>query len=220
MPKVVFIHTVNGNVDAFTKLADELMPGADPVHLVDESLLQDTIRDGALTDDVRSRFREHLDEAVAGGADVVMFTCSSVGPAADGLTDAVGVRVLRVDEAMAERAVSMGPRIGVAATLPTTLGPTGDLIRAAAARLGRPVSVDTQLATGAFQALQAGDGARHDELVRAALAELAGRVDVVVLAQASMARALAGAQEVNGVPVLTSPRLGVERLRDVVATIG
>jgi hypothetical protein len=54
----------------------------------------------------------------------------------------------------------------------------------------------------------------------AALRELAAWAEVVVLAQASMARALAGASEIAGVPVLTSPRLGVERLRRELSLTG
>jgi hypothetical protein len=44
-------------------------------------------------------------------------------------------------------------------------------------------------------------------------------VDVIVLAQASMARAVGGATSIDvdgrAVPILTSPRLGVERLAEV-----
>jgi hypothetical protein len=54
----------------------------------------------------------------------------------------------------------------------------------------------------------AGDRAGHDEKVRAAFSELAAQVDIVVLAQASMAGALTSAGA-SAVPVLTSPELGV-----------
>src|SRR5919107_918660 len=180
MTKVVLIHTVEGNVKVFGDLVQEIAPGLPAEHVVDESLLGDTIAAGELTEDVRQRFRARAEAARAAGADVIMLTCSSVGPSADGLGDELGVTVLRVDEAMAERAVALGNRVGVAATLPTTLGPTAGLVRRA-----------TELATGAFQALRSGDATRHDELVQAALRSLAARVDVIVLAQASMARALA-----------------------------
>lgn len=224
MTKVVLIHTVEGNVKVFGDLVQEIAPGMPAEHVVDESLLGDTIAAGTLTEEVRQRFRARVEVARREGADIVMLTCSSVGPSADGLGDELGVTVLRVDEAMAERAVELGPRVGVAATLPTTLGPTADLIYRAASRLDRPVEVTTSLAEGAFQALRSGDGARHDELVVAALRELAASVDVIVLAQASMARAVGGADsiEVDGrsAPILTSPRLGVERLREVVASAG
>ncbi|MFN8635126.1 MAG: aspartate/glutamate racemase family protein [Chloroflexota bacterium] len=220
MTKVVLIHTVEGNVKVFGDLVQEIAPDLPAEHVVDESLLGDTIAAGALTDDVRQRFRERAEAARAAGADVIMLTCSSVGPSADGLGEELGVTVLRVDEAMAERAVELGPKVGVAATLPTTLGPTADLIQRAAQKLGQSVEVTTRLAEGAFDALRSGDGARHDAMVSAALQELASAVDVIVLAQASMARAVGGASSIEAagrsIPILTSPRLGVERLKEVV----
>jgi Asp/Glu/hydantoin racemase len=220
MTKVVMIHTVEGNIKVFGDLVQEIAPDLPAEHVVDESLLGDTIAAGTLTDEVRQRFRERAEAARRDGADVILLTCSSVGPSADGLGEELGVTVLRVDEAMAERAVELGPNVGVAATLPTTLGPTADLIQRAAAARGRPVQVTTRLAEGAFDALRAGDGARHDALVQAALQELATSVDVIVLAQASMARAVGGANSLAAgertVPILTSPRLGVERLAEVV----
>lgn len=219
MPNVVLIHTVEGNVKVFGDLLQEIAPDLPVTHVVDEPLLGDTIAAGALTGDVRRRFRARAEAAKQDGADLIVLTCSSVGPSADGLSDELGVAVLRIDEAMAARAVELGPRVGVAATLPTTLGPTADLIMRAAERLSQPVEVSTRLAEGAFQALRGGDGDRHDTLVRDALRELALGVDVIVLAQASMARAVNGAESIDvqdrAVPILTSPRLGVERLRQV-----
>src|SRR5918998_269026 len=162
MAKVVLIHTVAGLENVFGPLCDEVAPGLAPNHVVDESLLNDTIAAGALTDDVRARFRARAGQARADGADVIMLTCSSVGPSADGLGEELGVTVLRVDEAMAERAVELGPAVG-----------------GAAAGLGRPVEVTTRLAEGAFEALRSGDGERHDALVNAALQDLASTVDVI-----------------------------------------
>jgi hypothetical protein len=211
--KLVMIHTVGSLPASFGALCDELLPGVEVEHVVDEGLLRDTLQAGELTDDVRRRFAARAEQALAGKPDAVVLTCSSVGPAADGLP------VHRIDAAMADRAVRMGPKVGVAASVPTTLKATSDLIRAAADRAGRLVELRTGLAEGAFAALGAGDLERHDRLVRATLDDLAAWADVVVLAQASMARALAGATELASgdrrVPVLTSPRLGVERLREV-----
>lgn len=52
---------------------------------------------------------------------------------------------------------------------------------------GKDLEVSIEVADGAFDALNAGDRALHDEKVRAALAKLVDRVDVVVFAQMSMA---------------------------------
>jgi hypothetical protein len=58
-----------------------------------------------------------------------------------------------------------------------------------------------------------GNGARHDAIVAAALKELATKVDVIVLAQASMARVvdtLAAADRM--VPILASPGIAIQHL--------
>ena len=218
MKRVVMVHTAPANVARFELLAEELLPGVMVEHVVDESLLQETIAAGALTAEVEQRFIERAEALRAGGADAVVLTCSSVGPAAD-LVSEGPMPVLRIDVAMAEEAVRLGNRVGVAATLPTTLGPTADLIHAAAGRAGRVVEVRTRLAEGAFQLLTS-DPAEHDRRVRDCLAELADWAEVIVLAQASMTRAIQGTSiEASGrlVPLLTSPRLGVERLSTVLS---
>ena len=77
---------------------------------------------------------------------------------------------------------------------------------------GAEVEVVERVAEGAFAALRGAQPERHDALVRDAFESLAGDVDVVVLAQASMARAVdAIPADVRRTPVLSSPRLGVER---------
>ncbi len=69
---------------------------------------------------------------------------------------------------------------------------------------------------GAFSALRTGDRAMHDRLVLAAFSELAAECDVVVLAQASMARVLESTQDQPGGPtVLASPDSGMTQLSTV-----
>ena len=207
------VHTAPMLPARFKELAAEMLPGVEVEHVVDESLLRETIEAGAMTPAVQRRFVERAEALRATGVDAVVLTCSSVGPAAEAV-GAGDVPVYRIDAAMAEEAVRLGGRVGVAATLPTTLTPTADLVRAAAARAGREVEVRVTLAEGAFQVLPS-DPAEHDRRVRAALHDLAAWADVIILAQASMARALTGdtvERDGRSVPVLTSPRLGVEKL--------
>jgi Asp/Glu/hydantoin racemase len=124
--------------------------------------------------------------------------------------------VLRVDQPMADAAVRIGRRIGVIATLPTTLDPTADLIRRRAAAAERDVEITERLCQGAFDALMSGDAATHDAAVAAALRELSASCDVVVLAQASMARV---ADQLppseKPAPVLSSPGLAINYLASV-----
>ena len=61
-----------------------------------------------------------------------------------------------------------------------------------------------------------GDPARHDAMVAAALQELATEVDVIVLAQASMARVADGLDEnARRIPILASPAIAIEHLANV-----
>ena len=124
--------------------------------------------------------------------------------------------VLRVDQPMADKAVQTGKRIGVIATLPTTLEPTADLIQRRAAKARREIALTSRLCEGAFEALMSGDAARHDAMVAAALKELMAQVEVIVLAQASMARVVDGLSAADRrVPILASPGLAVDYLATV-----
>lgn len=214
--RLALVHTVAGLVPRFRELAAELMPEVDTFDIVDETLLRDATREGRVSLDVARRLFAHLAAAERHGADAILVTCSSMGDAVDAARGFAGVPLLRVDQAMAERAVARGARIGVLATLRSTLEPTGELVRRLARESTREVEVRERVCDGAFEALRAGSPERHDELVLSGLRDLLAWADVIVLAQASMARVVdtlePGEREV---PILTSPRLGMERMRDL-----
>jgi Asp/Glu/hydantoin racemase len=218
LTRLAYLHTVAGLAGTFKSLSDELLKGIDIFHMVDESLLQNTIRANQLSKTTIRRLCGYLAFAEEAGAEVIMVTCSSMGPAVELGRALVNVPVLRVDEPMAELAVQTGARIGVAATLQSTLNPTADLIRRTASKQGKTVEVVSKLCEGAFQAVIAGDTTRHDEIVSAGLNELIPQVEVIVLAQASMARVVESLpQETRSIPILSSPRLAVEHLAQFIA---
>ena len=211
MQRLGIVHTVSQLAATFAELAGELLPGVQTTVITDELLLKRTIRDGAVDDVTRDRLRGHVDALADFGVDAVLVTCSSVGALVDEIAPRAAVPVVRVDRAMAERAVTLGSTVGVLATLPSTLAPTTELVEAAARDAGRTVRVVSRLCDGAFAALQGGDPERHDAIIAVELDRLAAEVDVVVLAQASMAR-IAAARPAGGTRVLSSPRLAMERL--------
>jgi Asp/Glu/hydantoin racemase len=181
--------------------------------MADESLIKNTITAGHLTPETTRRVATLVGVARDGGAAAVMVTCSSIGAAVNVARSLYDIPVFRIDEAMAREAVTRGPRIGVAATLRTTLEPTVALLDETARQAGRDVTVLPALFEGAFEAVVAGDTARHDKMVTEGLADLRGRSDVVVLAQASMARVLPGLGP-DGAPILASPELAVRHMRE------
>ncbi len=215
--RAAFIHTVTGLAEPFQRLAAELLPDADVFSVVDESLLRRTIREGRLQTRTVRRLAGLVASVEDEGVDAIMVTCSSLGPAVEATRPLCAVPLLRVDEPMVLQAVHGGDRIGVLATLSTTLEPTVSLVEQVATREGRDVAVTAQLCDGAFEAVTKGDVERHDALVRAGLERLAARVDVVVLAQASMARVVTDLPESPPIPVLSSPRSSVEQLAAVLS---
>lgn len=216
-PVLGLLHTAVGNVTLFQGLCRELLPDIDSFHLLDESLLRNTITAGALTPATTRRVLGHVTSAVDAGATHVLVTCSSIGAAAELAREVVAAPVIRVDEAMADQAVRLGRRIGVIGTLQTTMAPTADLVRRRAALAGADITLVPYVCDGAFAALGRGDTAAHDQAVADGLTQLSQTVDVIILAQASMARvADALSPRERTVPVLSSPRSGVDYVKSVI----
>ncbi len=219
--KLALIHTASFLAPVFTEMCAEIMPDSTVFNIVDESLIKNTIEANELTPITSRRLASYIQSAEDAGADIVLVTCSSVGPAVEAARPFVKIPVLRVDEAMADQAVRMAQRIGVIATLPTTLEPTRALVQARADALGRAIEILTYLCRGAFDAVSSGDSDTHDAIVREGLKQLMNQVDVIVLAQASMARVVDTlSDDEKSVPILSSPRLGVEATKKAIEALG
>ena len=212
---VVIVHTGPVTVAPLAAQAAELMPDVRIVNLVDDSLLKDVMAAGGVTAAVSSRMNQYYRIGQEMGATAILNACSSVGEVADAAMGSLDIPLVKIDVAMAEAAVTRASRIGVAATVATTLDPTVRLIEKTAARMGKEITVVRKLVAGAFDALLAGDTTLHDRLVGEALAELAADAELIVLAQVSMGRVADALGDKITVPVLTSPRLGMERLASV-----
>jgi Asp/Glu/hydantoin racemase len=164
------------------------------------------------------RLAGQIGSAFEAGATAVLVTCSSIGRGVAVARQMFDGPIFRVDEAMAAKAVTMGRRVGVLATLRTTLDPTAALIRESAAAARAECEVIERCCEGAFEAVIAGNGAAHDRLVAEGLLRLASEADVVALAQASMARVLKALPAGQpAAPVLTSPELAIEQIRAALA---
>lgn len=224
MKTLALLHTSPTLSPLFNELTARITPGVRVLHFVDESLIKNTIAAGKLEKPTMRRLIDLVGSTFDAGADVTLVTCSSIGPAVDIAAQLHDKPVLRVDRPMAEKAVAAGAagsgRVGVLATLSTTLAPTAALVRRVAEESGKDIEIVEHVCEGAFEAVMAGDGATHDRIVGEALTGKMAGMDAILFAQASMARALAALPEgAVSVPVFTSPELGVERARDVLASL-
>lgn len=210
---IAFLHTSPDHVETFERLVRAADPGLHVEHLVAEDLLAEAQRVGASDPTVVRRVHEAMTRAAAHGAAIVVCTCSTIGAAAEHTPRDRRFAVARIDRAMADRAVALGPTILVAAALDSTLAPTQALVLASAARMGVAVAIQPLLVPGAWPHFLGGERQAYLDAiaaaVRVAVRAAAEPVDVVVLAQASMAPAAELLRDL-GVEVLSSPALGVQ----------
>jgi Asp/Glu/hydantoin racemase len=185
----------------------------------DASILGEVREKGYVTAGAAARLVTMFMQATSDGAQAVLNCCSSVGEAADAAVSIgkyTGVPIVRIDEEMCRDAVRKGKRIGVLATLPTTLAPTKNTLKRVARELGRQIELTDGLIEGAF-------GLNQEEFKQRlcnAAEEIAEQVDVILLCQGSMAYAEDTLYKKTGLPVFSSPRYGAAELRKALVEKG
>jgi Asp/Glu/hydantoin racemase len=213
---IACIHTSPAALGPVAQYYGANAPELEITNLLDDGLLRWFAADRP--DAVQARLAEMLRAAREWyGAEAALLTCSSISrPVLESVRANAGIPVMKIDEPMARTAIAAGQRVGVAVTFASTLEPTSRLLRDAAAEVGREIDLVPRVVDGAYDALLGGDPARHDALLAAGVEELAAvGVDVVVLAQVSMARVLPLLEGRVAVPVLSSLDTSLAALRQV-----
>ena len=214
-PRVGLVHATVAAMEPLRAAFAAHLPQVVALNFLDEGLLDGLNAAGGLTPGLIRRLATVVGLAESAGVRAILMTCSSYSPEVETMRRLAAVPVLPVDEVLIAAAVGAGEHLGVIATVGAAVGTTTRGLEAEAARRGRSVRVTGVLEADAFAALAAGDAARHDQLIAVSARRLAAQaVDAVVLAQASMTRALPAIGDL-GVPVLTSPTLGVRRVAEV-----
>jgi Asp/Glu/hydantoin racemase len=204
-PRIALIHALKHSIAPIEAAFAKAWPDARLMNLLDDSLSSDLARDGKLNDAMTERFLVLGHYAAATGADAILFTCSAFGPCIEAVARAhAPMPVLKPNEAMIERAVTMGRRIGLLSTFAPTLASMPPEFPAS-------VQVVPKLAEGALAALDRGDRPTHDRLIVEAARDLRD-CDVVALAQFSIAATAPLVAEATGRPVVTTPDSAVEKL--------
>ncbi len=217
--KIGLIHTSATLIPVFQELINKYFEGQDikVFNIVDDSLVKNIIERGSLTIEISKRVLDYVSSANDSGADFILVTCSSIGRAVELAASYSKVPVLRVDQPMTDVAIQTGTKIGVVATLASTLEPTSDLVCRRAAIAGKEIELTSRLCEGAFDALMGGNPELHDKLVATVLKELSQEVDVILLAQASMARVVGQlSEEDKKVPILASPEIAVQYMANLI----
>lgn len=215
MKTVVAIYTGQGLADPLKAVFNEMLPDCRLINIIDDSLIADVVKHKQITPAVTKRLLRYYETAEEMSADAILNTCSSVGEIVAIGRQVVTIPIIRIDEAMAITAVKQYIRIGVIATLPSTLEPTLRLLQDQAQQLGRNITLVEGLAEGAYEALVSGSPKQHDLRILETAMLLKPQVDAFVLAQGSMARMEYDLASATGLPVLSSPRLGIGAVKEV-----
>lgn len=214
MTTLALLHTGAVVIQPTNEIVRSLMPDVRIVNFLDDAIVADIYSANEVTDAIRRRLIHLGQSAAEAKADAIVVTCSSISELVPTIADACGLPVYKIDEAIAEEAVRLGTRIGVLASLPTTMAPTCRLILSKAQAAGKPVVIREALEHDAFKQLAKGNADAHDRILREAIEKLAATEEVIVLAQASMARVLGSLSPQIKVPVLVSPPLGLKRVKE------
>ncbi len=205
---VTFLHTSPVHVETFERLMQATAPQVKVEHIVNEELLAEAQRVGADDPALVKRVHDAMVEAASTGASIVVCTCSTIGGLAERTPTSDRFAAVRIDRAMADRAVKLGPRILVVAALESTLGPTTKLIEESATVLDAKVEIEHLFVAGAWSYFLANDRAAYVEAIAAAVYAGSRTANVIVLAQASMSPAAVLLGRL-GIEILSSPSLGV-----------
>ncbi len=212
--KAGMIHVVCDNARYFGQLAGELMPDVDLVHFVDgglPSMSAETLRPRVI-----ERLRTLAAFAQESGAQAILLTCTAFGRLVDDVQTAVSCPVLSVLEIMVDEAIKLTGVIGIISSHQGTLVTAERMLREQAALEGRTIALKTRFCPGAFDAMRRDDWETHNRIVLSNLRDFVKEVDVVVAPQPSIERAVNEFDgSASGVPILTSTRLSVMRLKQI-----
>lgn len=208
------IHASHITIPAVAPYLERYIPGIPVMHLCDDTIQRDNLAApvGEIPKRNYGKFAQYAHNLEEAGADLLLLACSTFNYAAELARPMIQIPILQIDRPMMEAAVQLGDRIGLLATLPSTVPSSERLLRIAAEEAGREIHCETVLCAEAFAAYSRGEVERHNALLLQEIETLEKRVDCIVMAQLSMS-ALVPMLPVTRVPVLSSGDTCFKRLK-------
>lgn len=217
---IIYTATTPESVESINaEIRKQLDEKLEIINYQDPTILDEVCEQGYVTASAAARLVSMFMQAISDGVDAMLSCCSSVGEVVDAsqnLARFTGIPIVRIDEEMCREAVRLGKRIGVVATIPTTLEPTKNTVLRMAREMNRQVILVDGFMKGTF-------GIEQDifkKMICDKVAEIIDKVDVILLAQGSMAYTEEILAERFKKPVLSSPRFGVAALAKALETKG
>ena len=213
--KLGIIHAALISTGAAQRFAAEVLPEVEVVHWVDDTIQNTNFAcaPGTIPPGNYAKFTQAALAQQEYGVDLILLACSTFNRAVEHARPMIRTPMLQIDRPMMDLAVRHGTRLGLLATVPTTVPASERLLRLAAADAGKTVEIKTRLCSDAFAALKAGQTEKHNDMLLAEIDRLSGEVDAIVLAQLSMS-ALEPRLTSTKVPVYNSGRTAFTHIRE------
>lgn len=212
--KVALIHTVRSVLATF---GDEIKAAIEDVvitNALDEYLATDPAERGKFTIKNMNRLFKIVQCAEMTDADAIVVSCSTLSPTVELIKPFINVPLIAIDEAMLKKAVEIGTNIAVMATAESTIIPTTQGLQREAGKLNKKIQLSIIRCPDAYVAMKSGDIAQHNEIIIKQACHIKNQ-DVAVLAQASMADVEDDIAKICKIPVLSSPKLCIEQLKEI-----
>jgi Asp/Glu/hydantoin racemase len=210
--RIALVHAGLVSIEPIQSAFSQLWPDAEPVNLLDDSLMVDRAKTEHLTLALSDRIAELAAYGRGIGADGILYTCSAFGPAIEAVQRSSTIPVLKPNEAMFEAALGHGLDIGMVASFASSIPTMEQEFHDLAVARGSRAAIRSVCVPAALAALQRGDTSTHNALLAKGAMEL-GKCDVILLAQFSTSRAVDATQAAVSAPVLTAPGAAVTKIK-------
>ncbi|WP_024296282.1 aspartate/glutamate racemase family protein [Lacrimispora indolis] len=210
------IHASHITIKAMEPYIKQYIPQVQIMHLCDDTIQRDNIKagPGVIPKVNYFKFAQYAHNLEEAGVDLILLACSTFNYAAELGRPLVDTPIAQIDRPMMEKAVRTGKKIGMLATLVTTVPSSERLLDIAAAEAGVEIERKTVLCSEAFEAYSKGDIELHNKILMEAIDELSDEVDCIVMAQLSMS-ALAPYLKETRVPVYNSGETCFIKVREI-----
>ena len=217
---LAIIHAALISSKAVQPYIDEVIPEVTVVHHVDDTIQNSNFacEPGTIPKQNYFKFTAYAHYLEEAGVDLILLACSTFNRAVELARPMINTPLLQIDRPMMDLAVQEGNRIGLLATVPTTVPASERLLRLAAKDAGKEVAISTVLCSKAFEEIKQGNADKHNELLIREIETLSTKVDAIVLAQVSMS-ALEPMLNKTNVPVFNSGRTGFDRVRHLLESL-
>lgn len=214
------IHASSLTIKAMQPFVEQYLREVSVMHLCDDTIQRDNIKAGVgvIPKVNYCKFAQYAHNLEEAGVDMILLACSTFNFAAELARPMINIPIMQIDRPMMENAVRDGKRVGMLATLSTTVPSSERLLRIVAGENNREVDITTVLRPEAFEAIQKGDAATHNAMLLDEIDKLSPKVDAIVMAQLSMS-ALAPHLKDTRVPVYNSGTTGFARVREMLEAL-